>query len=87
MQNPWRGNRVISALEERMVRFEYLVVYAENDRVLRANGHWQGEEEDPASCPSLFEYLEGAGAQGWELVAVDPEDKGSVQLYFKRTHG
>jgi hypothetical protein len=72
-----------------MVRFEYLVVYAENDRVLRANGHWQGEVDQGAdgaedSCPTLFAYLEEAGAQGWELVAVDPEDKGSVQLYFKR---
>lgn len=72
-------------------RFEYLVVYAAQDRVLRANGHWQGEVaegEDGASesCPSLFDYLEEAGAQGWELVAIDPEDTGTVQLYFKRSH-
>lgn len=70
-----------------MTRFEYLVVFVENDRVLRANGHWQGEEEGRASsCPSLFDYLEEAGAQGWDLVAVDPEDKGTAQLYFKRSH-
>lgn len=74
-----------------MTRFEYLVVYVENDRVATANGHWQGLEPrgsagGAASCPSLFEYLEEAGAQGWELVAVDPEGQGTAQLYFKRAH-
>ncbi len=70
-----------------MARFEYLVVFVENDRVIRANGHWQGErDDDVSSCPSLFEYLESAGAQGWDLVAVDPEGRGTAQLYFKRTH-
>lgn len=74
-----------------MNKFEYLVIYMENDRVLTTNGHWQGEvargeEGDVASCPSLFEYLENAGAQGWELVAVDPEETGTAQLYMKRTH-
>ena len=74
-----------------MARFEYLVVYMERDRVLTANGHWQGtvdrgEDGDRDSCPILFEYLENAGAQGWELVAVDPEETGTAQLYFKRTH-
>ena len=74
-----------------MTRFEYLVVYMEQDRVLTANGHWQGTlergaEGDLQSCPSLFEYLEEAGAQGWDLVAVDPEEVGSCQMYFKRAH-
>jgi hypothetical protein len=73
-----------------MARFEYLVVYMEKDRVLTANGHWQGtvdrgQDGDRDSCPALFEYLEDAGAQGWELVAVDPEETGTAQLYFKRT--
>ncbi|MCA9491443.1 MAG: hypothetical protein KC621_16035 [Myxococcales bacterium] len=75
-----------------MKRFEYLVVRMEHDRVVMANGHWQGTEERgtpdaDASCPSLFEYLGDAGAQGWELVGVDPEGEGTAQLYFKRTHG
>lgn len=73
-----------------MTRFEYLVVYMQADRVLTANGHWQGtvargEEGDTASCPSLFDYLTEAGAQGWELVSIDPEETGTAQLYFKRT--
>lgn len=75
-----------------MKRFEYLVVYAENDRILSANGHWQGEIERGEegaleSCPSMFDYLAEAGAQGWDLVALDPEQSGSVRLYFKRAHG
>lgn len=74
-----------------MARFEYLVVYMENDRVLTANGHWQGEVErgqegDVESCPSLFDYLANAGAQGWELVTLDPEARHTAQLYFKRQH-
>jgi len=72
-----------------MKRFEYLVVYQENNRVLTANGHWQGEvpkgeEGDLESCPDKFAYLEEAGAQGWDLVAIDPEREGTAVLYFKR---
>ena len=68
-----------------MKRFEYLVVVQKDDRIVTANGHFQGEVEgDPTSCPTLLSYLEDAGAQGWDLVAIDPEDKGSAVLYFKR---
>lgn len=72
-----------------MKRFEYLVVVQEHNKILTANGHWQGEVArgepgDRASCPDLLEYLEQAGAQGWELVALDPEEKGTAVLYFKR---
>ena len=75
-----------------MKRFEYLVVHQENNRILTANGNWQGtvakgDEGDTASCPDKFEYLAEAGAQGWELVAIDPEHVGTAVLYFKRTHG
>jgi hypothetical protein len=74
-----------------MRRFEYLVVFVAGDRVQTANDHWQGTtprglDGDTASCPSLIEYLARAGAQGWELVAVDPETEGTAQLYFKREH-
>lgn len=75
-----------------MTRFEYLVVFMEHDRVLDANGHWQGtvakgEEGDRDSCPNLFEYLSDAGAQGWDMVALDPEGTGTARLFFKRAHG
>ncbi len=71
--------------------FEYMVVDVLDSRVVRSNGHWQGEIESGEagaveSCPSLHEYLTEAGAQGWELVAVDPKDVESAQLYFKRSH-
>ena len=74
-----------------MTKFEYLVVFMQNDRVLTANGHWQGlvdkgEEGDVDSCPNLYEYLSDAGAQGWELVALDPEDNETARLFFKRAH-
>ena len=74
-----------------MAKFEYLVVFVQNNRVLETNGHWQGtvpKGEDGAeeSCPNKFEFLGDAGAQGWELVAVDPEDVGNAVLYFKRSH-
>ena len=73
-----------------MTRFEYLVVYVEHDRVLTANSHWQGtvdrgEEGDTASCPDRLSYLSDAGAQGWDLVTLDPEETGTARLYFKRT--
>lgn len=75
-----------------MKKFEYLVVFVQNNRVLTTNGNWQGlvekgEEGDEESCPNMFEYLADAGAQGWEMVAIDPEDIGNAVLYFKRTHG
>lgn len=72
-----------------MARFEYLVVFMRDDRVQTTNGHWQGTVAQGApggaeSCPDLFSWLADAGAQGWELVAVDPEGEGTAQLYFKR---
>lgn len=74
-----------------MTRFEYLVCYVEADRVLTANGHWQGtvprgEEGAAESCPDLHGYLADAGAQGWEMVALDPEETGTCRLFFKRSH-
>ena len=72
-----------------MTRFEYLVANVRDGRVWSANDHWQGtvprgEPGGDASCPTLLEYLEEAGAQSWELVAVDPETEGTAILYFKR---
>lgn len=74
-----------------MKRFEYLVAFTSNGRVLRSNGHWQGEIAEGESgaedsCPEQQQWLAEAGAQGWELVALDPEEVGTARLYFKRTH-
>jgi hypothetical protein len=45
-------------------------------RVTFVNGRWQGLQIESAdantlynSCPMVWEYLEAAGRDGWELVA------------------
>ena len=58
--------------------FKYRVCQTQMARVTFVNGHWQGlqiqEQSNPAelynSCPMVWEYLESAGRDGWELVAV-----------------
>jgi hypothetical protein len=58
--------------------FKYRVCQMQMSRVTFVNGHWQGlqihEEVDRTqlynSCPMVWEYLEAAGRDGWELVAT-----------------
>jgi hypothetical protein len=64
--------------------FKYRVCQTQMARVTFVNGHWQGlqipEESNPAelynSCPMVWEYLESAGRDGWELVAVASQADG-----------
>jgi hypothetical protein len=62
-------------------------------RVTFVNGHWQGlqvpVDADPAtlhnSCPMVWEYLDSAGRDGWELVStvtqsLNPADGFSVAV-------
>jgi hypothetical protein len=64
--------------------FKYRVCQTQMARVTFVNGHWQGlqvpEEADPAqlynSCPMVWEYLESAGRDGWELVTVASQTDG-----------
>ncbi|MBN1659647.1 MAG: hypothetical protein JXA93_14670 [Anaerolineae bacterium] len=59
-------------------RFEYRVCQVQNSRVTFENGVWAGHvkpERAPAqaafeSCPEAWAYLNGAGAEGWELVSA-----------------
>ena len=61
--------------------FKYRVCQTQMARVTFVNGRWQGlqvpEEANPAqlynSCPMVWEYLESAGRDGWELVASAPQ--------------
>jgi hypothetical protein len=61
--------------------FKYRVCQTQMARVTFVNGHWQGlqipEESNPAelynSCPMVWDYLESAGRDGWELVAVSAQ--------------
>jgi hypothetical protein len=60
------------------------VCQAQASRVTFVNGRWQGlqvaEHSNPAelynSCPMVWEYLESAGRDGWELVAVTSQIEG-----------
>jgi len=83
-------------------KYEYQVCQVYEDRVLWVNGRWAGDtslEECVAvlgpgwnSCPRVCTYLNDAGQEGWELVAVvsdasetDFEYGRSVQkVYLKR---
>ncbi len=61
-------------------QFEYLVCRVNFQRVTFVNDAWQGKDvpeserkdEVVQSCPAVWEYLQLAGSEGWELVsAVD----------------
>jgi hypothetical protein len=61
--------------------YKYRVCQVQMTRVTFVNGHWQGlqvpVESNSAelhnSCPMVWEYLESAGRDGWELVAASPQ--------------
>lgn len=56
--------------------FKYRVCQVQMARVTFVNGHWQGLQvpensnlsELYNSCPMVWEYLDSAGRDGWELV-------------------
>lgn len=58
--------------------FEHLVLYSVMDRITFANGQWLGADipegervpKDVEACPMFIDYLNQAGAEGWELVSV-----------------
>lgn len=57
-------------------KFEYRVCQFQDGRIVFVNGVWQGSlpmssrTEGLTSCPLIWDYLEAAGWDGWELVAV-----------------
>lgn len=59
-------------------RFQHQVCYSVLDRVTFVNGVWQGNDipeserqpKDVEACPIVWDYLQQAGAAGWELVCV-----------------
>lgn len=61
-----------------MAQFEHQVCYSVMDRVTFTNGQWLGEnipesertQESITACPLVWEYLQRAGGEGWELVGV-----------------
>ena len=61
--------------------FKYRVCQVQMARVTFVNGHWQGlqipedssSEELYNSCPMVWDYLEAAGRDGWELIATSAQ--------------
>ena len=79
--------------------FKYRVCQIQMARVTYVNGRWQGLQVPEVagtetvfnSCPMVWEYLEAAGREGWELVAVaghaishTDEVSNSVNLLFMK---
>jgi hypothetical protein len=75
-----------------MTRFEYLVCSAQLMHLTFVNGQWQGDlAPDTAgaleTCPKLWDFLQEAGDNGWELVTVtSTKDDELMTLYLKREH-
>ena len=76
-------------------RYEYQVCSVQQARVTFVNGAWQGRVEPSAensdaalqSCPQVWDYLQEAGYDGWELAASaahQTEQAGYEVLYLKR---
>jgi hypothetical protein len=76
--------------------YEYQVCSVQYARVTFVNGTWRGRaamSEDTSasleSCPNVWDYLQEAGRDGWELVAVvthpnQQQDTVQDMLYLKR---
>lgn len=59
--------------------FKYRVCQTQMARVTFVNGRWQGLQIEHAdaemlynSCPMVWDYLEAAGRDGWELIVATP---------------
>ena len=60
------------------MRFEYAVCLMQSSRVTFVNGEWQGRlpfnsgdtQAALDSCPWVWDYLQSAGASGWEMVGA-----------------
>ncbi len=81
-----------------MPTFEYCVCHVQQDRVTFANHQWQGRQPidtaDPQAslvhCPFVWEYLNLAGREGWELISALPQnhisDQQAFVLFLRRSH-
>ena len=76
-------------------RYEYQVCQVQAARVTFVNGTWMGSvspetgDHDAAfnSCPVVWDYLQEAGREGWELVGAFSSPSASdnlEKLYLKR---
>ena len=79
-----------------MQNFEYQVCSVQYGRVTFVNGAWRGRvpmnfdtSESLESCPNVWDYLQEAGRDGWELVSVITHQQKQQEavldmLYLKR---
>ena len=79
-----------------MQNYEYQVCSVQYGRATFVNGLWRGSvqmSEDTsaalASCPNVWDYLQEAGRDNWELVSVvtHPQERPDAavdMLYLKR---
>jgi hypothetical protein len=60
------------------MQYEYLVCLVQTGRVTFVNGDWQGTIQFNTtdtqaaldSCPQVWDYLNLAGSEGWELIGA-----------------
>ena len=76
--------------------YEYQVCSVQYGRVTFVNGVWRGSmpmgedtNESLASCPNVWDFLQEAGREGWELVSVITHRQATPEavldmLYLKR---
>ena len=79
-----------------MAQYEYQVCQIQQSRVTFVNNLWIGQvpyshpdsQEALNSCPQVWDFLNQAGVEGWELVAATTrtQDEGDIVdvLYLKR---
>ena len=74
-----------------MAQFEYMICSAQLMYVTFVNGQWQGELPPNATsaletCPKLWDFLQNAGQNGWDLITVTTSAKPDelTTLYLKR---
>lgn len=59
-------------------KYQYQQLNMQYGRIIYVNGQWNGsvypnkdnEKEALQSCPYTWEYLDKAGADGWELISA-----------------
>ncbi len=73
-----------------MTKWEYMYAKAEDDKILEVNGEeigaFQGLPIGAAERPSVSEFLEKSGQEGWEVVGVCPANESASfwRLVLKR---
>jgi hypothetical protein len=70
--------------EEYMARWEYKVVFVEEWRRISVEGQEARPEQGERNSAFARRFLNGMGADGWELSAVQHSMPGRSYLIFKR---